>query len=245
MTEADSPVRKMTELETDLSHAGSAVIDGKPTRALAVLAKRDQNIAVWIADSLGEPCGAWSLNISKKDQAQTAVQILERRAFFSIDRDTLYKDLTDLAEAAEATAHLDSLANYVCDLNGLFRDLQESREQMEASLEREKERVKAKKLKRAELSWPSEIPARIEPALKAALKSAGIRPSGTSIEAEAIDTVRLISWVVRMWHGSEIMKTRRSYIGADLGAPVPLPQSWSQPMVLAYQSPLVSLGKFP
>lgn len=243
MVEADSLAGETTELETDFSHVGSAVIDGMPTRALAILVKRKQKIAVWIADSLGEPCGAWTFSLSKKAEAQTAVQILERRAFFSIDRDALHKDLTALVNAAEATAQLDSLADYVCDLDSMFKDLRESREQMEASLAREKERAKLKKLKRAELQWSHDIPDKIEPGLKAALKSAGIRSSGTSIEAEAIDTSRLISWAVRMWHGSEIMKTRRSYIGADLGAPVPLPQSWSKPMVLAYGSPLVSLGR--
>ena len=222
--------------ETEVAHSGPSLLHGRRAKALAALSSHETTTAIWLLGFTGEPCGAWILDTTTKEQAQTALGILDRRALI----ETLHGDagttLRSLAERAgiripEASARFASLA-----------DLHEATKTARATYEEAATaHGQGTKTRPTPLAWPTPVPATLEDDTPGASRLWSGEGSATEAFVAATTAGRLI----RTWNETESVRVRRAYLREKYGEAQLLPQTWREAAFAAYEAPFAELPAIP
>jgi hypothetical protein len=116
-------VRDQEEAALDSLPSGPILLDGKPTRAPAILTLSDDGAALWLIDLTGEPCGAWTSTPLDDDGARRFLAVLEGRALVSIEQKRLLSALEAVTERVRARVSREVIEQRLCSISELLADL--------------------------------------------------------------------------------------------------------------------------
>ncbi|KGN38942.1 DUF6218 family protein [Knoellia aerolata] len=220
---------------TELAHARLSLLHGQRGRAFATLSSHKETIAIWLIDFSGELCGAWILDATTKQQAQTALSILDRRAIIENPQGGARATLERLARTGEIPVH---------ELPGRFAllaDLHQAIQAARATYERAAAAHGDTTDTRMTPAWPTPLPDTLaDDSPRAARLWSGEGPAPEAFVAAA--TAR---YLIRMWSETESLRVRRSYLREQFGDAQLLPPAWCDAALTAYDEPFTQLPAIP
>jgi hypothetical protein len=217
--------------------SGPILLDGKPTRAPAVLTLDNNGAALWLIDLSGQPCGAWTSAPLDTEGAERLMGLLAGRALISVERKSLQDTLDAVAESAKVKTPQELVEHRLCSIADLLDDVAAVRRESAAAVRAEEDSGR-KKL--APLRWKGTLPEGRDLTLDELRSFAGIVKADKALVGEALDTARVARWAIGLWTETEGARVRRPYLRRELGVAQPLPLSWRRAITLAYESPFVT-----
>ena len=221
---------------TELAHAGPSLLHGQRARAFATLSSHKGTIAIWLIDFTGELCGAWILGATTKQQAQTALSILDRRAIIENPRGGARATLEQLARTGGIP--VPKLPGRFALLADLHQETQSARATYEQAATAHGDTTDSRM---TPMTWPTPLPDTLDDDFR----SAGRLWSGQGPATEAFVAATTAKRLIRMWNETESLRVRRAYLREQFGDAQVLPQPWREAAFTAYDEPFAQLPAIP
>ena len=233
--------RAVTETQDDTEEAtllpsGPILLDGLPTRAPVVLTLRAGEAALWMVDLAGQPCGAWLLPASTKEEARTILGICAGRAFVAVRPENPIDHILELAETAGVDIARSTLEARLCSIDELLRETTAARAMYTQAVRDVQDRDGKKP---SPLSWPRPVPAEPD-SVQRLMEVVGVRVQGDRGTELALQIAYLARWAIRLWVETEGIRSRRRYLRDLFGPSQPLPPSWRDAITEAFRQPLAA-----
>lgn len=187
-------------------------------------------IAVWHVSASGAPVGAWIKPVAAlADDPEAAEQLLRltsHRALVGWDA-AIAEPLRSLVHWAKQQDPRPTLVL----LPEVLAEVSEHRHTHAAAVGQHQAGAKSKI---APLVWLRDVPkAGSWSEFAEAVRLT--RPQAASpVAAEALHLVRAVAWAAELWHDTETVRTRRSYLVDRFGPAAPLPPQWLARLRQAY-----------
>lgn len=231
-------VQPSSAAEIDSLVSGPILLDGRRTRAPAVIAVREDSVAVWLVDLAGAPCGAWVWTRLDNLMARRVLAVLDRRALIAVDPIESVASVCATAELASVRITEESLFDRICSIPELLMETSAARAKIEAAVKDEAD-VHGKKL--APMKWSRPVPSEVSNDVTSLLAQSGVAQLADSREALPLQISRLARWAIGLWTDTESKRVRRSYLRLRFGPSRPLPATWRRAVTRAYELPYESL----
>lgn len=220
--------------EDSLPPAGPSIIDGQPTRAPVVIEQHDDEVAIWLVDLAGNPCGAWVFPYEGPGTARRMLSICDRRGLITLDPDRTVGLMLKWAKDGDVSIERKVLESRLCLLSSLVEETRAARAKYVDAV-RELEVRNGKRL--APLVWKRLTPEPVPQTLDEWAAASELRMDVQSVAEEVRQVAGLARYALGLWIDTEARRMRRKYLRDDFGPGQPLPQAWREAVVSAYQSP--------
>lgn len=212
--------------------SGPSMLDGSPARALVALSPHGAGqAAAWLVNFVGEPCGAWVLDLTTKTDALGILRLCDRRAV--IDGDSRSAEfVAQLAVKAGIKIRETHVRERLAPLDALLSAIADARQAYSQAVLAHGDQ-EGKKL--APLAWRTELPESVDVLRRRPLMGW----SGIGSAPQAFVESMLARQLMLMWSETETARMRRPYLRARFGHARVLPEVWRNAATAAYQtSPL-------